>query len=152
MTRLVVVNAVYFKGAWASAFDASRTALQPFTLSDGSQVQITTMNGTVNLREGSTPYRGDALAMDFLMPSLPGGLGAFESTLAPTVLSDALASLGAVQSAQLYLPRFSFRTSLRMPRRRITPRSPTHASCNETPARIEHAKVAAGKEARDHRP
>lgn len=78
------------------------------------------MNSTVNLRHGSTQelevvelsYRGDALAMDFVMPSMPGGLAAFESTLAPAVVSDALASLGAAQSAQLYLPRFSFRTSL----------------------------------------
>jgi serpin B len=122
-TRLVLVNAVYFKGAWASAFDASQTAPQPFTLSDGSQVPVPTMTGTINLRYGSAgtmeiaelAYKGGALAMDVLLPSAaPGALPSFEATLTPTVLSGALTSLGAVRSAQLYLPRFSFRTSLEL--------------------------------------
>jgi serpin B len=120
-TRLVLVNAVYFKGAWASAFEASRTAPQPFTLLDGSQVPVTTMSGTINLRYSSTPtmeiaelaYKGGALAMDVLLPSgMAGALPAFEATLTPAVLSGALTSLGSVQSVQLYLPRFSFKTRL----------------------------------------
>jgi serpin B len=118
-TRLVLVNAIYFKGAWATAFDASQTGPQPFTLSDGSQVSATTMNGTVNLRMGNSqtltvvelPYRGGSLAMDFLMPAAPGGLAAFETTLTPGILGDALAMLASTQ-VQLYLPKFSFTTRL----------------------------------------
>jgi serpin B len=120
-TRLVLVSAVYFKGAWASAFDASQTAPQPFTLSDGSQVPVTTMSGKVNLRLGGTPtmqlvelaYKGGALAMDVLLPAgTTTDLPAFEATLTPAALTGALTSLGPVESVQLHMPKFSFRTSL----------------------------------------
>jgi serine protease inhibitor len=116
-TRLVLVNAIYFKGTWATGFDPNQTAMQPFTLGSGSQVPVATMNGTVNLRTGGSttltvvelPYRGGALAMDFLMPTLASGLAAFEATLTPTVLSGALGTLESTQ-VQLYLPKFSFTT------------------------------------------
>lgn len=118
-THLAIVNAVYFKGAWATAFDASQTGPQPFTLSNGSQISATTMNGTVNLRAGNSqtltvvelPYRGGSLAIDFFMPTAPDGLAAFEATLTPGVLGDALAMLENNQ-VPLYLPKFSFTTRL----------------------------------------
>jgi serpin B len=118
-TRLVLVNAIYFKGAWANGFDPGQTGMQPFTLSNGTKVSATTMNGTVNVRTGGStsltvvelPYRGEALAMDFLVPSQAGGLAGFESTLSPAALSGALATLVGTQ-VQLYLPKFSFTTHL----------------------------------------
>jgi serpin B len=118
-TRVVLVNAIYFKGAWATGFDPNMTAPQPFTLLDGSQESVPTMNATVSLRTGSSstltvvelPYRGGALAMDFLMPMLPSGLGAFEATLTPAALNRALGMLESSQ-ANLYLPKFSFTTRL----------------------------------------
>ena len=118
-TRLVLVDAVYFKGTWATGFDPGQTGMQPFTLADGSQVPVPTMNGTVTLRTSGSPtltvvelpYRGGALAMDFLMPILASGLAAFEATLSPTVLSGALRTLENTQ-VQLYLPKFSFTTRL----------------------------------------
>jgi serpin B len=117
-TTLVLVNAVYFKGTWADGFDASKTGPRPFTLSDGTQVSVPTMAGTIKVRTGGSetftvaelPYRGSALVMDFLMPSLPGGLSAFEATLTPAVLSGALATIGSSLSEDVYLPKFSFYT------------------------------------------
>jgi serine protease inhibitor len=119
-TRLVLVDAIYFKGTWAAGFDASETGPAPFTLSNGSQVSATTMHGTVNARTASTqslsvvelPYRGGALAMDFLMPALAsGGLANFEANLTPAALSAALEPLGDAQ-LDLSLPKFSFTTRL----------------------------------------
>ena len=49
-TRLVVVNAIYFNGTWANGFDPSATRMSPFTLADGSMVDVPTMNGTVSLK------------------------------------------------------------------------------------------------------
>jgi serpin B len=116
-TRLVLVNAIYFKGAWATAFDPSATGPQPFTLSDGSKVSATTMNAMVDVRLGGNqslqvvelPYRGGGLAMDFLMPTLPSGLAAYEASLTPAVLGAALGALTSTQ-VTLYLPKFSFTT------------------------------------------
>jgi serpin B len=117
-TRLVIVNALYFKGSWATGFDASQTAPRPFTLSDGSQVSVPTMDADVTLRMGAVPgasvyelaYRGGALAMDFLVPT--GSLADLESGLTPTSLGVAVASLGpSASTVELRLPKFSFRST-----------------------------------------
>jgi serpin B len=114
-TLLVIVNAVYFKGAWATGFDASQTALGPFTLTDGSQVAVPTMDADVALGMGAVPgasvyelaYKGGALAMDFLLPT--GSLADLESGLTPASLGSAVASLSPSPSTvELLLPKFSF--------------------------------------------
>ncbi len=44
-TTMVVTNAVYFKGHWATPFEARETKNLPFTLSDGKIEQVPTMYG-----------------------------------------------------------------------------------------------------------
>ena len=122
-TRLVIVNAIYFKGSWATAFDASQTGPQPFTLGDGTQISATTMTGNVNaaFTEDATltvvelPYKGGGLAMDFFMPSpASGGLPDFEGALTASTFEASLKGLGSQQSIVLYLPKFSFKTSVEL--------------------------------------
>lgn len=120
-TRLVLVDAVYFKGTWDQGFSPSATAPAPFTLSDGTQVSVPTMNGTVNLGLDETkalstyelPYKGDGLAMDFLVPGTGGTLASLISSLTPASLAAALASLD-VQQVVLSLPKFAFQTRLEL--------------------------------------
>lgn len=51
LTRLVLVNAIYFKGAWKEKFDASKTIQDaPFTLSDASTVPVQMMTKKANYR------------------------------------------------------------------------------------------------------
>lgn len=118
-TRLVLVNAVYFKGAWQTAFDPSRTQPQPFTLSDGTVVSVPTMNGIVSLKAGSSGgsqitelgYQGGGMAMDFVVPQ--GTLSDMVAGLTPAVLQALVGSLGPSQyDVQLLLPKFSFDTTL----------------------------------------
>jgi serpin B len=120
-TRLVLVDAVYFKGTWATGFDASKTQPMPFTLADGSQASVPTMDALVTLGEGSVTgaavyelsYKGNALAMDFLLPS--GALSDYEASLTPDSLAAALASLRSPESGvELQLPKFSFSTTLNL--------------------------------------
>jgi serpin B len=122
-TRVVIVNAIYFKGSWAAAFDANQTRPQPFTLSDGTQISVPTMTGNVNAGVNETsaltvvelPYKGGGLAMDIFMPSTAsGGLAQFESGLTASTLDAALAALGGQQSVDLDLPKFSFTTSVEL--------------------------------------
>jgi serpin B len=118
-TRVVLVNAVYFKGAWQSGFDPGSTTSAPFKRDDGTTVQVPTMNGFVTPSQGSgtgfsvveLPYKGGAMAMDFLVPD--GTLAALEQSLTPAALSTALGTL-APSPEQLYLalPKFSFTTRL----------------------------------------
>merc|ERR1712106_750372 len=46
LTRLVLVNAIYFKGDWASKFDAKKTADEDFHLDDGSTKKVPMMRQT----------------------------------------------------------------------------------------------------------
>jgi serpin B len=115
-TRLVLVNAIYFRGAWATAFDASATSPQPFTLGDGSIVSVPTMSGAVSIAQGGgpgfsvveLPYQGGALAMDFLLPATQ--LSTLEASLTAADLEAALRGLPAVSEVSLLLPKFAFST------------------------------------------
>lgn len=118
-TRLVLVDAVYFKGSWATGFDANQTAPKPFTLADGTPASVPTMDAQVTLGEGSVQgtaiyelaYKGSALAMDFILPT--GPLSDYEASLTPASLGAAVASLGSPESGvELLLPKFSFTTNL----------------------------------------
>ena len=121
-TRMVLVDAIYFKGTWDTGFDPSKTSAQPFTLSGGTQVSVSTMDATVNLGIGSAtglsvyelPYKGGALAMDFVVPDANGSLAAVESSLTPGSLAKALGSIASAVQTELLLPKFSFQTRLEL--------------------------------------
>lgn len=80
-TRLVLVNAVYLKAAWATAFSESATAGAPFHRADGATVSVPTMRATgldarYVLGDGYTavelPYVGGELAMLIVVPDDAG--------------------------------------------------------------------------------
>ncbi|XP_047088027.1 serpin-ZX-like [Lolium rigidum] len=85
-TRLVLGNALYFKGAWTEEFDASKTKEGEFHLLDGSSVQAPFMSSTDeqyissrdNLKVLKLPYRqgGDLrrFSMYILLPDAHDGL------------------------------------------------------------------------------
>jgi len=126
LTRLVAVNAVYFKGTWAMGFNPSMTSPRPFTLANGKPTTVSTMSGLISAGVGATsallvvelPYRassGSSLAMDILMPTGgSAGLAAFESALTPATLSSALASLHGRFMYTIQMPKFSFGTRIEL--------------------------------------
>ena len=76
-TRMVLVNAIYFKADWAVPFDANNTSDSTFNLLDGSQSQVKMMNNgelTLSYTKGEgyqaveLPYNGNTAAMDIIMP------------------------------------------------------------------------------------
>ena len=76
-TRLVLVNAIYFKADWLEQFDPADTHTAPFTLLDGSQVQVPLMSNHLSAVPYSSgdgyqtielAYQGNTAAMDFLVP------------------------------------------------------------------------------------
>ena len=44
MTRLVIANAIYFKGSWATPFNAELTQPAAFTLRDQTKIEVPLMN------------------------------------------------------------------------------------------------------------
>ena len=104
-TRLVLVNAIYLKAAWETEFSKDETKPKPFTLLDGSPVEVPTMyqqatlpyargNGwqATELRYAAARWDSPRLAMTLI---LPDDLTAFESKLSATQLSRISAALDA---------------------------------------------------------
>jgi serpin B len=112
-TKLVLTNAIYFKGQWASRFDLNQTHSRAFTLLSGQTIQVPTMQQKGEFGLGETtaasilvlPYAGLDLSMVFLLPHEANGLAALEAQLTPANLT---VWLGAVRPADVIasLPRF----------------------------------------------
>jgi serpin B len=118
-TRLVLANAIYFKGLWAKPFEKTQTSTQPFHLSSTEQVDAPLMHqpvAAVNYLETSDfqavelPYGGNRLCLLILLPLQVDGCGQLEQQLAPAFLSSALAQMEQ-QNVELFLPKFTLEAS-----------------------------------------
>ncbi len=113
ITRLILTNAIYFKGKWADEFTKNATTDQPFHLAAGGSVPAPLMarTGTYGyadlgeLQALELPYKGSELSMVVLLPRKADGLPAIEKQLAAVKLS---AWLGKLESKRVsvHLPRF----------------------------------------------
>ncbi len=115
--RLVVTNAVSFKGLWSQEFDSGKTADGEFIGLDGKALSVPVMRAARNLKYANTdelqaveiPYRDSTLTMVILLPTLEQGLAAMENSLSAKKLETLLTSLKSTQ-VDLRLPRFSIST------------------------------------------
>ncbi len=124
MTRLVLTNAIYFKGAWQDAFSKGATTPAPFHRPDGTTVEAPLMRrvGQYGYREQEDaqvlrlPYTGREAAMIVLLPRAADGLPALVATLTPTLLRDLAAGDGeVVQAVDVWLPRLRIEQTLDLP-------------------------------------
>jgi len=114
-TRLVLANAIYFKGDWASNFEKEDTSDQPFILAGGTNVDVPMMRqthtfnfmGNESLQILMLPYRGGAFSMFVLLPRTADGLPELESTLTVENLKHWLSQLQP-HSVDVHLPKFEF--------------------------------------------
>jgi serpin B len=118
MTRLVLANAVYFKGAWAVPFPKTETSTQSFHLLGGSQVNVPLMHhfDTVHYMENDKfqavelPYGSNELSMVVLLPRQMDGCGQLENSLTPALLSRSLGEM-RTRRVEIFLPRFKLESS-----------------------------------------
>ncbi|WP_435011407.1 serpin family protein [Tundrisphaera lichenicola] len=112
-TRLVLTNAIYFKGDWSTPFPKGATKEEPFHLAADRAVPAPLMHRQENLRfwagDGlkalELPYGEGDLSMVVLLPDAIDGLPALETGLAPEKLDKWIAGLRS-KSVQVALPRF----------------------------------------------
>jgi serpin B len=113
LTRMVLTNAIYFKGNWTSQFDPQLTHEAPFRSDAQRQAPVPLMHQTARfgyaehdgLQVLELPYVGGELSMIVLLPTAVDGLAAVEDRLTTENLAAWTRHL-AVQEVKVYLPRF----------------------------------------------
>ncbi|XP_015609138.1 alaserpin isoform X2 [Cephus cinctus] len=123
LTRLVLVNAVYFKGDWKVKFDNKLTKDQPFHINSNTVKQVPTMTSTsvylygqldnLDARFIELPYKGDELSMVIIMPNEIEGLQRIENNIHEVDFSR-LPQLGRKQEVILHLPKFKIETTMEL--------------------------------------
>ena len=90
LTRLVLTNAIYFKGDWDSQFKKDQTRGEPFTTGsdekdrgadDAPDRRNSSTSTPENLQVLEMPYAGKELSMVVLLPKKVDGLGELEKSL-----------------------------------------------------------------------
>ena len=116
LTRLVLVNAIWFKANWAEQFDPELTTQDPFTLVSGDEVAVPMMHSSI--RTGYTsnskftavrlPYAGDA-AMVIAVPN-SGSISELVESLGP----DDLEIQWGDYQVELSVPSFEFEDDIKL--------------------------------------
>ncbi len=123
LTRLVITNAVYFKGTWVLQFDKNETQPAEFRSEGGASVTADMMQRTDKdaryaysetdvLQLLRMPYEhesGKALSMLVLLPK-DGEITTAETALGTKELEDAVASMQTKQ-VMVFFPKFTLETS-----------------------------------------
>ncbi len=113
LTRLVLTNAIYFKGNWEVQFDKKKTRISPFYISEKDKVDVPMMEqkGRFNYVEDDEvqvlelPYSGKELSMVIILPKSNIALSAVEKKLSFDKLQSWLSSLSE-NKVDVYMPRF----------------------------------------------
>jgi serpin B len=122
-TRLVLTNAIYFKGHWQKPFRPAETQDDDFHVARGRSVRVPLMHQTSRFGYAEDdqvqvlelPYHGGDLVMVVLLPKERDGLAAVEAALSPESLA---ARLGRLESREVAvaLPRFKLTAEFELSR------------------------------------
>ena len=119
LTRLILTNAIYFKGTWKVQFDPDNTTDRDFKISSGNSVEVSTMNlieteDVFNYTETDTlqilelPYTSNDLSMIILLPK-NNDLSNIIDSVDNDKLSGWKESM-VEKSLDIYLPKFEIET------------------------------------------
>ena len=126
LTRMVLTNAIYFKGTWQYQFNKNNTHTAPFTRADGTRADVPLMHQSGHFKYGQAhiggrtgdevqflelPYTRGDLSMLVLLPKEPRKI----ERLA-TYLKDGNFSRTEMQmeSVKIWLPRFKAESRFRL--------------------------------------
>ena len=119
--RLVLTNAIYFKGDWATMFDPEHTRPAEFHVAPGETVTVDMMNmmdesfgylDTGDAQMLELPYKGEDLSMVIILPRT-GEIHGFEEGLTLQDYEEWLTMLEPTR-LEVHLPRFKFETKYDM--------------------------------------
>ncbi|CAH0699095.1 unnamed protein product [Spodoptera exigua] len=121
-TRLVLINALYFKGTWQKQFDPQNTMNQPFHITADSSVEVPMMYREDDYLYGESselqaqllemPYQGGEASMLIVLPNEIEGLDGVLSKLASGF--DLMSEIGKMHKTkvQVTIPKFKIETEI----------------------------------------
>lgn len=120
-TKMVLVNAVYFKGQWENKFNPKLTEDRPFHVDQTTTKSVPTMYMKKRFRFGDLPnlnarfieipYQGNQLSMIIILPNEVTGLKSVLENLHQLNLSESL-QRSRPREIELFLPKFRIETTL----------------------------------------
>jgi len=116
LTRLILTNAIYFKGLWEKSFDKKNTQNEDFNITPQKIIQVQTMSqqGTFNYAETDKlqileiPYSGEKLSMLLVLPK-NNDLKSVEKIINETSLVK-WKNMLETETVKMFIPRFKLET------------------------------------------
>ncbi|XP_062861136.1 neuroserpin [Trichomycterus rosablanca] len=121
LTRITLVNALYFRGSWKNQFRPENTRTFSFSKDDGSEVQTLMMYQQADFYYGEfsdgtmeaggmyqvleMPYEGEEMSMIIVLPRQEVPLASLEPIIKASLI-DEWANNVKKQKVEVYLPRF----------------------------------------------
>ncbi len=113
-TKLVLTNAIYFKGDWAAPFNKEETEKQPFHVTAQTTADVDLMYQQKHFHLAQTddasvlelPYKSGKVSMVVILPKAIDGLAALEKSLTAASYQTWLGKLRG-QNVRVWLPKFS---------------------------------------------
>jgi len=114
MTRMILVNAIYFKGDWLHAFNPEQTETAPFQTLENGTVEVPMMKlAKTRFAYGENdcfqtlelPYKGEEVSMLLILPTMTNGLAHIKECFAPGNLEACTKGMRQ-REVNVFLPRF----------------------------------------------
>ena len=102
-TKMVLINAIYFKGDWKTKFDAALTKEKDFLTEKGNTVKVPTMHmkgkfdiavlEELKMKVLRLPYKGDRIVMTIILPDDRKGLVVLQQKLEELEIGEEILNL-----------------------------------------------------------
>lgn len=122
-TKLVLLNAIYFKGVWNMQFDRALTRKRQFWNGGVSPTLVDTMTQKMRVGYGSfddldvdvaeLPYRGHDYSMVILLPKRNDGVDRLKGNLTVEIMRSLLSELRE-RDVDVFLPKFKLESTYQL--------------------------------------